>query len=393
MAADAQMQLSEMWDANREHVRRTLIALARDIDLADDLLQETYLNARAGIESFRGGDARAWLCAIARNAFYTHARRKYVHAEVFSEELCDTAHQDQPDLAAGLELKRAVDGLSPKLRAALLMRHYAGYTYEEIANHLGCPIGTAKRRVNTAIRQLRAALSEEEETMQCTDLTDRALLDFIYGKLGGEIGRRVETHVQSCKPCKARARDIGKVLRALDAAEGDLKVTGITEIREDGCSTTYLFIRAINNTDKVMDVLTGNGPMEVVDYVLIGGEEARMEPAEPDESGPHFKLYPATPIRIGERVDMLTAIRTGESARRLDSGEWEMGHGKLMMDQDYVYVMAVRLPTGAQLTFASPDPSEVRRNGAVTVLWKNALPANKEFEFSLRYRLQESGMG
>ena len=37
--------------------------------------------------------------------------------------------------------------LNANRRTALLMRHYGGFSYEEIASHLGCPVGTAKRRV------------------------------------------------------------------------------------------------------------------------------------------------------------------------------------------------------------------------------------------------------
>jgi len=69
--------LERMWETSREYVRRLLISLTRDIDLADDMLQETYLRARDGFAGYRGGDGRAWLTAIAKNVFYTHARRKY----------------------------------------------------------------------------------------------------------------------------------------------------------------------------------------------------------------------------------------------------------------------------------------------------------------------------
>ena len=80
-SAELNESLREMWETHREYLRRMLIGLARDIDLADDLLQETYLNARAGIPGFRDGDARAWLATIARNAFLMHVRRPCVRLE------------------------------------------------------------------------------------------------------------------------------------------------------------------------------------------------------------------------------------------------------------------------------------------------------------------------
>ena len=57
--------LESMWKLHSDRLKRTLISLTRDIDLADDLLQETYVRANAGIHSYRGGDARAWLGAKA----------------------------------------------------------------------------------------------------------------------------------------------------------------------------------------------------------------------------------------------------------------------------------------------------------------------------------------
>jgi DNA-directed RNA polymerase specialized sigma24 family protein len=74
--------LDEMWESHRESVRRLLIGLGRDLDLADDLLQETYLRARAGIPSHRDGASRAWLTAIAGNVLHSHARQRRVRPEV-----------------------------------------------------------------------------------------------------------------------------------------------------------------------------------------------------------------------------------------------------------------------------------------------------------------------
>ena len=68
--------LETIWERHNSYVRRFLVRLAGDVDLADDLLQETYLRARSGLSAYRGGDAKAWLAAIARNVFYAHARRK-----------------------------------------------------------------------------------------------------------------------------------------------------------------------------------------------------------------------------------------------------------------------------------------------------------------------------
>ena len=56
------------------------------------------------------------------------------------------------------EVWTAVQTLSQPLREAILLRHWADYTYQEIADMLGCSMRTAQSRVRLAHQQLRAAL-------------------------------------------------------------------------------------------------------------------------------------------------------------------------------------------------------------------------------------------
>ena len=58
------------------------------------------------------------------------------------------------------------------------------------------------------------------------------------------------------------------------------------------------------------------------------------------------------------------------------------------MPEEMVYVAAVRIPEGANLVEAKPEPTEVRTNRRTTVYWRNVLAANHEFEFWVKYRLR-----
>jgi DNA-directed RNA polymerase specialized sigma24 family protein len=66
----------QQWDCNGKRLRGLLVYLVKDIDLADDLLQETYLRAGRKIETYRGGDFGAWLAAIARSTALAHLRHE-----------------------------------------------------------------------------------------------------------------------------------------------------------------------------------------------------------------------------------------------------------------------------------------------------------------------------
>jgi RNA polymerase sigma-70 factor (ECF subfamily) len=57
------------------------------------------------------------------------------------------------------EVWAAVQALSPQLREAILLRYWAGHTYQEMADILDCPLRTAQSRVRLAYKQLRATLA------------------------------------------------------------------------------------------------------------------------------------------------------------------------------------------------------------------------------------------
>lgn len=60
------------------------------------------------------------------------------------------------------EVWTAVQGLKPDLREAILLRYWAGHTYQEMADILNCPLRTAQSRVRLAYKQLRAMLASAE---------------------------------------------------------------------------------------------------------------------------------------------------------------------------------------------------------------------------------------
>jgi len=170
-------RLAKEWEKHGGFIRRLLVQMTRDRDLAEDLAQDTYLRAHAAFEGFRGGEIRAWLAAIAKNVFYAYARRKFFSSEVLlnGEELTAGAEKHPP-----LELDIAVGRLTPKLQSPFLLRHRDGFTYDEIARMLEVPVGTVKSRVSHASRRLRAELGEEAVHMN-KQLSGKQLLSYLYG--------------------------------------------------------------------------------------------------------------------------------------------------------------------------------------------------------------------
>jgi RNA polymerase sigma factor (sigma-70 family) len=136
--------------------------LVRDASLAEDVVQEAVLRALNYFPSFRGGDARAWLMQIVRNAAYSTlaARRQSVetrYAEA-SSLTDDAAVLNIPDPGDNPEealahrerldrLERALSALPVELRECLVLRELEELSYKEIAQVIGLPVGTVMSRL------------------------------------------------------------------------------------------------------------------------------------------------------------------------------------------------------------------------------------------------------
>ncbi len=133
-------------------LRRYARFLARDPDLADDLVQEALTRAVGAADSFRlGTNIRAWLFTILKNVVRNSVRRGR-HSPIQSVDLVDTAVRsdpaDQPDAHLELtSLADAIDTLPPSFKQVLLLCGVEGFLYEEAATVLDVPVGTVRSRL------------------------------------------------------------------------------------------------------------------------------------------------------------------------------------------------------------------------------------------------------
>jgi RNA polymerase sigma-70 factor (ECF subfamily) len=145
----------------RQHqskVRGFLRRLARnDAALADDLAQETFLEAWRKIGQYRGeGSFGAWLCGIAWSRFLMELRRR---KEEPVEDIGDTEGSDPRSAAdARLDLEKAMARLAPVERAALTLCYALGHSHGDAAEILGLPLGTVKSHVLRGRERLRTML-------------------------------------------------------------------------------------------------------------------------------------------------------------------------------------------------------------------------------------------
>ena len=154
---------------HQARLRGFLIRLCGDPALADDIAQDTFIKAHAGLAGFNGGGSfRSWLFAIAYREFLQDARKTKAAARLEMALKKEAAGlQGQTPEAGGLtasmslDLQQALAGLDEMERAAILLCDAAGFSHTEAASALGAPLGSVKTYVARARDKMRAALSEE----------------------------------------------------------------------------------------------------------------------------------------------------------------------------------------------------------------------------------------
>jgi len=128
-------------------------SLAREVELADDLVQEACLKAWQAIGTFQpGAPLRPWLFRILRNEYYQHARRAWRSSRL-DPDVAERVLVAPGDLDEKIDfgvLQAAIAGLPDVQRDALILVVAAGYTYDEAGEICQCSAGTIKSRVSRA---------------------------------------------------------------------------------------------------------------------------------------------------------------------------------------------------------------------------------------------------
>jgi RNA polymerase sigma-70 factor (ECF subfamily) len=142
---------------------------------SEDLVQETFLKAFRSFDRFEWGtNFRAWLFRIMINTHYNvHRHRKifreieesshghWINMEVMSQETMRAFKNPESSLMSRLvsgEIHAAVENLPDDYKAIFMLADVEGFSYKEIAETVGCPIGTVMSRLHRARRMLQAAL-------------------------------------------------------------------------------------------------------------------------------------------------------------------------------------------------------------------------------------------
>lgn len=164
----------------QRRIQRLIGRMVRDVDLVEDIAQETFIRAYRALHQFRG-DAQfyTWLYRIAVNTakkFLLELKRD----PTVSESAFKSTDEDDETSWSGIEptsdetpesvlaakeiaavVSAALEALPEDLKQALSLREIEGMSYEEISALMNCPIGTVRSRIFRA----REAISAKVKPM------------------------------------------------------------------------------------------------------------------------------------------------------------------------------------------------------------------------------------
>jgi len=152
----------------QRRIQRLIGRMVRDVDLVEDIAQETFIRAYRALAQFRGeAQFYTWLYRIAVNTA-KKALMDLKRDPIISENFFKSGQSDEGDETSPLEnaltssetpetvlaskeiaaiISAAMEALPEELRQAITLREIEGLSYEEISEVMNCPIGTVRSRI------------------------------------------------------------------------------------------------------------------------------------------------------------------------------------------------------------------------------------------------------
>ncbi|MBN1916435.1 MAG: sigma-70 family RNA polymerase sigma factor [Verrucomicrobia bacterium] len=149
--------------------------MTRNAADAQDLVQETFVKAYRFFDKFqRGTNCKAWLFKIMKNNYINAFRKKSKEPVRVDFDEVEGILQAKPEPAVSLgtgrelesvfeelvedDVKKALDELPPEFKMVVVLSDVEGFSYQEIAGIMDCPIGTVRSRLSRARRFLQSRL-------------------------------------------------------------------------------------------------------------------------------------------------------------------------------------------------------------------------------------------
>jgi RNA polymerase sigma factor (sigma-70 family) len=153
--------IQHLVEAHYQAIYRYAYRLSGSAAEAEDLTQDAFCQAQAKLSQLRDWEkARAWLFTILRNSYLHRRRANKTEKQVSlhgAEEVVERAIEPPPEVDPA-QLQEALNELPEIYRIPIILFYFEEFTYRDIADQMGLPLGTVMSRLARAKEQLRSRL-------------------------------------------------------------------------------------------------------------------------------------------------------------------------------------------------------------------------------------------
>ena len=163
------MNFNKVIESNKQNIKNIIRLITKEDN--EDLEQEVYVKIWKNSEKYKEqGSIKSWISTITKNTSLDYLKSSYrkVFSTSTSDDLVMTNIKDKKStpesnvvsIERQKRIVKAINQLKPKLKEVIMLCEINGYSYEECAQKLKCPIGTVKSRIYNAKKELALMLED-----------------------------------------------------------------------------------------------------------------------------------------------------------------------------------------------------------------------------------------
>lgn len=163
------MDFNKIIETNKQNIKNIIRLITKDEN--EDIEQEVYLKIWQNSDKYKEkGSLKSWVSMIAKNTSLDYLKSAYYRtftnsdSDEYTLDSIKDKKSSPEDKIISIERQRkiinAIESLKPKFKEVIIMTEIDGYSYEECAQKLRCPIGTIKSRIFNAKKELAQQLND-----------------------------------------------------------------------------------------------------------------------------------------------------------------------------------------------------------------------------------------
>ncbi len=163
------MDFNKIIENNKQNIKNIIRLITKEEN--EDIEQEVYLKIWKNSDKYKEkGSLKSWISMITKNTSLDYLKSAYYKVfntsdnEDYTLECVKDKKSTPEDKIINLERQKqiikAIEGLKPKLKEVIIMTEIDGYSYEQCAQKLKCPLGTIKSRIFNAKKELSIQLQD-----------------------------------------------------------------------------------------------------------------------------------------------------------------------------------------------------------------------------------------